>query len=554
MKRKLLSAAISSLALAGFSQTSQATPYDFYLAGSSAQDAYVMNEIYNLCITSTFTYFIDDNFGAQSSGYGNNYKAYTCTVDSTKVTSLNSGDVITFHKTNLGGSAMGVAPLFEHSTVAFLNTSGACTTTGGKAVGSSTTTVPTQVCSASLASDFTTTYLDAGVADVNPTMFQGVNTTTAYNPTNGAVIKAFGAVTSVPSTVTLTNGPALIWAVPVSLNLYTALQAAQGLLNTALTADGVTLAAGNCTAGAYGYTSGSVSAADGCMPSFTKPQLSTLISGTVNDWSSVSFNGVNVLDVATAYDTAKGLTGSAAIVPTTGSAVVFCQRTAGSGTAASQYAYFLNQPANQNTTGVTPAASSIANNYVGATGGNTVYSIADGGNMENCLLDFATGGTSAKNYAGHTINTSGNYAWAIGQQSSDKNVSKSKAYRFIKINGVAPTLANAFTGAYDFVNESSWQVPNTPRNSQVGAIINQLITNVTNPATVYTDLDAFTGQDFGTAGFIGTFAQAYNLNSAYTLPNQVVVTYPVTPWSHAVSGNLDNGMFEMLDGNSATMP
>jgi len=182
--------------------------------------------------------------------------------------------------------------------------------------------------------------------------------------------------------------------------------------------------------------------------------------------------------------------------------------------------------------------------------------------MENCLIDMATGSASAVDYTGTHVNgvtgdttVAGYTAWAIGQQSSDKNASATKAYRFIKINGVAPTLANAFSGAYDFTNESTWQYTTaTPSGRSVQrAIVLQLIKNVTNPATVYSDLNAFTVQQFGAAGFLGTVANATALNSSYTVPTALSLTTPVNPWTHTVGGSLDNGAFQVLSPLDTTV-
>jgi len=546
MKRKLLSTAISAIALAGFAQSSQATNYVVYLAGSSAQDNLVMAEAANLCVAnSSNAYYIDNNFSTVATGNGgngNNYKALTCAVNTAKLTSgFTSADTITVYKTNLGGSAQGVDPLWNGTVPNFMTITG-CTASGTKSLGT-IGAVNQYICPSSVT--FTGS-LDLGIADVNPAMFQGVNQATAYNPTNGNVIHAFSPITTNTHTgVTVVAGPALIWGVPVSLNLYTALQAAQGLLNVAITATGVTLPAGSCSAG---------QATDACMPSLSKAQVTSVLTGTLFDWSKFNFNGVNLLDAATAY--------SAAILPTGGDTTVnFCQRTAGSGTAASQYAYFMNQPANGNATLVLPApafntgtSDTVANNVPGL--GAYVYSLQDGGNMENCLVDLATGSTSAVNYAGATINTSGNTAWAIGQQSTDKNTSASKQYRFIKLAGVAPTYANVYSGAYDFVNESTWQYP-ASRTTQSGAVVAALVAAQKNPATISADLNS--PQPFGAAGFMVTLANALSFNSAYTLPTTVSATAPVTPWSRNANFNttatgLDNGTVQVLNPAATVAP
>ncbi|MDD4915101.1 MAG: hypothetical protein PHW13_08720 [Methylococcales bacterium] len=550
MKRKLLSAAISAIALAGVSQSSQATTssYDVYLAGSSAQDSLVMQEAYNLCVAGTFTYYMDNSYAAlgatNTSSWGSNYKVYSCTLNSSIVTTVPGNPTVYFHKVNYGGSAQGVAPLFQNAAVPTLNINNSnCYSLAGYSakVGNSSITVPTYGCTTTNTNDLISANLDAGLSDVNPTMFQGVNRTTTYDQ-SGNPITTFADVKSIPAGFTVVPATSLIWAVPVSLNLYTALQAAQGLLNYS----GGTYGTGSCSAGQYSIDP--TSARDGlCMPTLNKSQISSVLTGALSDWSLFNFNGVNLVTAANDYD-AHRPSGATTIAPSVGTTVYFCQRTPGSGTAASQYAYFLNQPANNTDASVIPA-NNLGNEYV--------FSIADGGNMENCLIDFATGSTKAADYTGKPVNIAGQTAWAIGQQSSDKNASASKQYRFIKINGALPNLAAAFSGDYAFVNESTWQYPTTAatgRGTQQ-LIAKALISRATDPASLYTDLNQFSVQQFGPAGFMGTLSNALAQNGSYTLPTSVSTTYPVTPWTHTnLNGVLDNGMFPIIDLSATVAP
>lgn len=549
MKVKLLSAAISAIALAGFSQTSQAASYDIYLAGSSAQDNLVQAEIYNLITPSSFKYYIDNasaTFGATNTGsWGSNYRVYTGTL-ATAVGSAAIGDTVTFHKVNFGGSAQGVAPLFQGVQVPTLsiNNSNCYSVAGFSAKLANGTAVPTFGCTTTNAGDLPAQTLDAGLSDVNPTLFQGVNQA-AYVTGSGAsaVIHTFNNVTSVPAGFTVVPATTLVWAVPVSLNLYTALQVAQGLI----TVSGTTVS--GCTAGAYTATTGDGGA---CMPSLNKSQLTSVISGVITDWNTFEFNGTTLKAAATAYDATSP---AYAITPgNSGDTTVhFCQRLPGSGTAAAQYAYFLNQPANSSVTALQPVTNSVS----------FVYTLPDSGNIEKCLDDLANGTNNAKDYAGKLLSdasyngTPGLKAWAIGQQSSDKNKSKSLGYRFIKINGVAPTVDNAFSGAYDFANESTWQYPTAGVSGRVDqaqalSIVKSLIATASNPAAIYNDLNQFTIQDFGNGGFAGVLSNALALNSAYVLPNTFNKTYPVTPWFHGFGTTIDNGSPQLLYTHGVT--
>jgi len=44
--------------------------------------------------------------------------------------------------------------------------------------------------------------------------------------------------------------------------------------------------------------------------------------------------------------------------------------------------------------------------------------------------------------------TTGGARWAIGVQGLEKNANQAEAWRFVKIDGIAPTLANVAKGKY----------------------------------------------------------------------------------------------------------
>jgi len=556
MKRKLLSAAVSAIALAGFSLAPQAvatttsSAYDVYLAGSSAQDSFVFGQIAGLCGSNAVTVYYDNGGNTLNSQagsatvakaiYGLNYKVFDCVVGTAKY-GLNVGDNVTFHKVNLGGSAQGVVPIFTNTNVNTLSiknsncyTDNSLKTVGlpgvvGNAVNPATATL--KVCTTSNTGDLVSAPVDGGLSDVNPTLFQGVNQAfQSYNAGTGNT-SYFPEVTSIPSGVTIVPGAALTMGVPVTLNLYKALQAAQGL------------STGSCALGSY---------TDACMPSLTKPVLTSLISGNITDWSALSYNGVTLKQAAI---------NAGLITASFDTTVNFCQRVAGSGTAAAQYAYFLNAPGNSATT-LPPTSGSQYGPYV--------YSLADGGNMEACLDDFGTGATTnAKDYTGTPLLTAPQAAWAIGQLSVDKNPTAGKAYRFIKINGVAPTLANVYNGAYDFVVESTWQYQTNPVQGRTKqqAIVKALITEAQTPNLIYTQLNATVNPVFaggsgttssmtglGVAGFAEPISNAVAVNSAYTQPNAFDPLNPVYPWSHALAGALDNGSFTGLNSSATFAP
>jgi ABC-type phosphate transport system substrate-binding protein len=608
MKRKLLSATIASVCLAGFSQSSMAV--DVYLGGSSAQDTIILTEsIENICASTTTaggTYPGVTIYQDVESG-GNNFKAWTCTVSTAQVPGLSvASESVTFHKINQGGSGAGVLPILETTQPASLNVANAIanasvsttatltTLANGKKV--TTYTVPTTgvYAQGGTSANLTPAALDGGVADLDPLIFNGVNqpwngvqpttTTRSSNPINwgpSQFVQLDNATSDLlgSSGATVHTGVSIIWAVPVTLNLYEALQASQGLLNYG-TGHTYSNPAASCAPGAYSsdqaFGTATSALQDGaCMPSLTKAQLATIITGGISKWDSLYTNGNSVVAAATelaanaASVTGNGTTGFTYSLPTN-TYINFCQRVTGSGTAASQYAYFLNAPANQ-TTSAGPVSQK--------THAEHVFWMADGGNEEKCLDDLNQGvsAATAKDWQGYPLTAYGTatsypsalrfastyVGWGIGQQSTDKNNTLGKHYRFIKINGVAPTSANVYSGAYDFVNQSSWITPSSTYSNgpDQALLVQALINTEIDPYKLNLDYDAPLVQPFGLAGFIGSVSAAQTgtnpgEGSGFAVGPTINSAIPVNPWIHALgaSSAIDNGGSEYLDQNQAASP
>ncbi len=507
MKKQLLSAAIAAASLTAFSQSALAilpsvTPeIEIYMSGATAQDKALRNLFTtNLCAAGTLHVYKVANL--------KDHAAYYCTITGGTVPGIATDKKVLFHKRSAGGSAQGVNPLIDGVAIAHMEVSTTSCVTAGKAG----TDADPFICST-----LVNKLSDAGISDVEPTLFTGPN-----KPSNASEVdpaQANAALTVVPAA-------ALIFGVPVSDNLYVALQRAQNLLAGF---------GGTCTAGDY---------TDACMPSLSKSQVATLISGQIKRWSEFKVptsQGNQVLTALTAGLTYTDSDGTVRNVTPTDTKVHYCKRIDGSGTGAQQYAKFLNNPCSD--AGLSP-------DWIGSTlSGPVKHEVSGSGNMEECLEDFADGETVAKQVTSTNpdvfntaVNTANNTGWAIGMQSLENNATHAKHYRFVKIDHEAPILENAFRGRYmDWVELTyQWRKgaaaanPLNPVTADEVAILSKLATEAGSPTVIGTDLNLAFNHPFGQSGYLAiggaTFPYSNNLN----------VNAPIMPYSHAVKGSLNN--------------
>ncbi|MCH8180488.1 MAG: hypothetical protein IIA02_11990 [Proteobacteria bacterium] len=198
-----------------------------------------------------------------------------------------------------------------------------------------------------------------------------------------------------------------VFGVAVSPDLYTALQAAQGL--TGCGVDSLTQA---------------------CQPSITKAQYTSIVSD--------------------AFNTAKQDINAILGVGAAGDKLTVCRRVSTSGTQASSNQYFLNAYIGGDGAAAGALAPADQATY-GADSGLPSYEVAEGagtGNARTCLSNagYAVGVLSLENYPDLTTRSGG--------QRADRK------WRYVKINGVAAydgneavagkSTASAKAGKYDF--------------------------------------------------------------------------------------------------------
>ena len=435
-----------------------------------------------LCLSGTLSTYKDND----ASGKGTYWRAWYCQIDSTKVPGMAQVNPKTLIlKRNKSGAVTGTYPLLEPSKkIQFMGISnpGQC----ALASGSSTS----YLCSTSNVGDLFLDSPDAGMLDVDPALLRDANYIPQFE-TGGATFNEPNPEV-VNSILTILNSGAVIQNTPVSLNLRNALQAAQ-------------IAGGTLATGCIGSESAS------CMPSLSSETLTQLFQGAITRWSDLTVN---------TSAGAKPLT-SFAQTPISSDLVQICRRNLGASTQAAANAYFLNTPCSAS--GKLPAAISNAK-Y-----GPIVFYPGQVSLEEQCLHAISGG-------RGGTYNPTAAPGWAIGILTTERNTALSLDYRYIKLDGFAPSPEEVSNGNYRYFTEAAYVYRNqSPKpEGDVLVLIRKIAASASTPE-IFGVLNAAIAQPWGLGSFIATSGQGY------TAPSKFDPNSPITAYTHQPKGQtLDN--------------
>lgn len=307
---------------------------------------------------------------------------------------------ILIKKRDRDGSGVGVGPLQSALPISFVTvTNATCTTVGGGP--------PIAAPEGGLVASFgcTATYTDShiaeiGTSDIEPDKFFDINTPVIDGGVPFPYVPgvAFGAQASLA---------ALVFNTPVTINVRNALQAAQFPAGSHCNPTNVDYNAVS-TVVVPGRAAPTWSETEECMPSLTRSEINSLLTGRIVQWSQLLGSG----------GASIGLTG----------AVQVCRRVNGSGTQATINALVGSFPCDANR-----ADNSLDIVKPRDPNGTTVIGNSGSGDVDNCLHNFAA--TSNPN--------------AIGVLSVEgRNTGNNRNWRYIKVDGVAPNLRNVHAGDY----------------------------------------------------------------------------------------------------------
>ena len=463
------------------------------IAGSTIQDNNLVKVLQNICKSGTLDQYKDND----AVGKGTYYKAFFCTIDSTKVLGLGIADPnLLILKRNRSGAITGIYPLLEPTKP--INMMGINNVVGGAAQCTETAAgSKSWLCSTDRVGDVTQQVPDMGVSDIDPQVFRGVN----YNSTIDNTTFSQPTPASVAAALTVRNAGGVVQNTPVTKDLRDALQRAQ-IQNGALP--------NTCVAG---------DETEACMPSMSKALLTSLFAGKIGKWSDIKVEFGGLSQALTDFAT----------TPPDNDLVHICRRNKGASTQAAINAYFLNTPCAA--TGTPPVE--VSNPVLGPV----VVTPTQVTTTENCLDDFNDGSNNS------TFNASSRKVWAISMLTTERNTDLSKSYRYIKIDGFAPTVEQVAAGHYTYFSEAAyvWRKVDPKPTADQQVLIDQIATDATTP-TVFGQLNAAITQPWGTGSFIAVSSQGYPVVHPFDA-NQ-----PVTPYTHAPTGTtLDNCRIPQVD-------
>lgn len=441
------------------------------ISGASAQDNGILGTALSLCTAgSVHRYSISNDF------------VYFCTPDigtgAGQITVPAGKTKLAIYKYSVGGSAFGVTPLNSNNAVSgaalgangnqlpFLDltkitslcTGTFATTTAAATFGTSLSTYVNVACSnsSSTLTTLATTYI--GVSDMEPAFF-----------------------TNQTSNVTPVASYALIFGVPVSLNIRNALQTQQGL------------------------TVGSDTEAN--MPTLSSAQLTSAYTQVGQTWTGIGVAaGALVTDkifVARRVDSSGTQKTFEAVVAHTPNGEPYKSCVSGVDP------FVVADSGLQNTSGGdadTLCAAALAS-------APTVFAGSGGGNVRTCLTNH------------HGANRG-----AIGILTTEDKAGSAN-WRFVKVDGFAPTQANAASGKYRFYVESALNTRSAgafATSAALGytAFVNRLVADFGNPTTI--KLINGADQTFGAAGLMALLPTGGTPD--YTGASSVM------PWTKAVGG------------------
>ncbi len=388
-------------------------------------------------------------FNDANDAQGNDWVLF-CITNSTLVPGLPAGDHrVMVVKRDRGGSGVGVGPVQVVDAITTLNVPaggaepaipppGCVQNTPGvenapiiPAPGGGN--VPLFECPATYNIDRN---MEMGTSDIEPDKFTGINTPVVDGISRPFLPGAANGFDALFDTVPGLNPlAALVFNTPVTLQLRNRLQTVQFEAGSAEFdrcnpgganyGDQVPLPVGNLAVRPHTWAED-----EACMPSLTQSEIASIMTGRIVNW--------NQLRIDNGAAQAGNITG----------AIQICRRTPGSGSQATLNALWMHYPCDQDSDGsvnvVLPRAPSAACAAPFAAG--QVYDCSGSSDVDTCL---------------HTLDGTAN-PLAIGILSVEgRNVvtapGTTRNWRYIKINGVAPTLRNVHAADYEYYAEQSCQ-------------------------------------------------------------------------------------------------
>ena len=447
---------------------------ELFVAGSSAQDNGLQDLFRLICEPSSLdVYRVADSsmrllFCRTRSGPG-------------ALPGFQPKQKIAFHKSSVGGSGSGVGPLIQHTAVEFLNVRDirehfAERCPSKRRVyhsdeGALISYTEFECANPSPAHEIP----DAGISDVEPQF----------------LLATYGLAPEAIDKLTVHHANAFIFGIPVTLVLRNALQEARfptsDACNPANSHYFDKVPAGHGTQVQRGES-------EQCMPGFSRAQLAGIFSGRLTRWRQITSPDGYPLAVK---DPQSGQFKSApGVTAPSDDRVYVCRRVDTSGTQAAYEMFFLSQRC---VAGVSSFVKSADNVFLGSVSSD----------VPRCLASL-----DEKNL------------WGVGILSTESVESlKNDSWRFIKMDGVAPTLFNTYSGRWSFFVEQSYQWRNERSGHELRgaklALMSRIGMTLGDPAIVRI-LDQNFRHAWGSAGIVALSDPGSDIPPVRATPGQSI--------------------------------
>jgi hypothetical protein len=446
---------------------------ELYISGSSAQDEALENLVRlsadiagapALCEPGTL-----DIYRGSLGGTAN--RVFYCRT-SHAVSGVRAGLRLAIYKSS-GGSGDGVTPVAAATPLPFLDLARLPqrpTCQSGKTV-PATTELVAYVNHTGCDEAARLARPRAGLSDVNPELVGGISAPLTVRPQNQ-----------------------IVWGLPVSKNLRNALQTIQGLVSSSVPHDDP------------------LRDTEQAMPSLARAQVAALFSGAIHSWDQFyDPNGAPLTKSALLApgpprdpDASGASPGAYRPDPAIGASVYICRRIAASGTQAAYEVHYLRARCEANAlTFVTPNDGS--NLTSGGDANRLVRVLRPTGNV------FAGVGTADVR---DCLDAHSQFnRWAVGLLSTE-NVGNNgnRKFRYVKVDGVAPTLFNAYDGRWSHVTEQSmqWRKSFDPSltSTPEGRVLEFVATNLGLPKVIAALNSGFV-HSWGQGGYLAPASSAF---------------------------------------------
>lgn len=491
-------------------------------SGGAAQDkAFGLVVSNTLAASGTVDTFSDVD--ASTGSIGGRWVSYYFTGNANLGTGL-AGKKILLNKRIYGGAGYGVVPLIRGIPVEQLNTA---FLPASAWVANGTQQWKQTIDSSNASKYLSAKYSDFGFLGVDPSVLLKPGTRNYPTPVNALITGVPEAnwptnVSTLPTAnLTIISTGGLAYGVAVTADLYKALQAAEKRAGTLPSTVAV---------GSYNETS---------LPNLNHNFVASLLAGKIQYWDQVKIvdktNGnaaISLVDPAILTDAGVAAPYKEATTGNNFTPVAVGLRNNGAAVGAVAYAEFLNYPSTAN---AFPPATVTADDAVIEDASLPIVK-APGGTTDtsNLLVDWQNG----TNLTGwNNVPNGSGFAnrWGVAINSADRNGSVTAAgtggspWRYVKIDGFAPTLENIAAGDYPVWSEGTVIFQTTRTTDPLWATKVNLFTafakDLGSP-TVASSVNPT--QAWGATGIFATTADPRGFTASIPFNN----SNPVVPFTH----------------------